>query len=68
MYLNTRRRHNEESAIRREAQESAERLDGQRGAFVDWARKNGMSSEQIDQSLRQMDDVIVNRRRIAAKQ
>lgn len=47
---------------RREARDRAERLDSRRGQFTRWMRNQGMSEEQRDQALRDLDHVVDNLR------
>lgn len=67
MYINTKRRHDEDGASRREAAESAARLDGLRGQFVEWAQQRGVPAHEIAANLDQLDNVIENRRRHAER-
>lgn len=67
MYINFGRRHLEESRVRQEARQDAERIDGYRDKFVEWAHKNRVPQHEIDQGLQQLDDVVANRRRHAER-
>jgi hypothetical protein len=65
VYINRNRPHDAEARRRREDSDFADRLEMRRGQFIRWMKTVGLSSEEMERELAQMDRIIESKREAA---
>jgi CRISPR/Cas system-associated protein Cas5 (RAMP superfamily) len=65
VYINRKRPHDSEARRRREDSDFADRLEMRRGQFIRWMKTVGLSSEEMERELAQMDRIIESKREAA---